>query len=407
MAKRPPPAPPAWHRELVSHGVTGTNGKTSTVGLLAAALAAPNAPVPSITTLGAFIDDAPFDAPSTHEGLLATLSEALQRGAKHAVLELTSEALALGYARAWPCWGALFTNLSHDHLDAHQSLEHYLASKAQLFMALPAGGYAVLNGCDAACQLLAEVLPPNVRTLHYGVASRGPAHTTLDVEGFDVAVSWRGSSCKLRGTLPGLPERLGVRAIGAEHLENALAALCGAVLSGAAAEPAARAIAGAASRPGRFEVFGSGPYAVVDFAHSPDALTRVIRTARALCAGKLWVVFGAGGKRDREKRPAMGEAARAADHVVLTTDNCRDEDARDICRAIRAGLAGHPNVTLDLDREHAIRGTIAAAAVDDVVLVAGRGPETELDLGPQRVRLSDGEVCESALVSRIGSGPAK
>lgn len=400
MAKRPPPAPPAWHRELVSHGVTGTNGKTSTVGLLAAALAAPNAPVPSITTLGAFIDEAPFDAPSTHEGLLTTLSEALQRGAKHAVLELTSEALALGYARAWPCWGALFTNLSHDHLDAHQSLEHYLASKAQLFMALPAGGYAVLNGCDTACQLLAEVLPPSVRTLHYGVASRGAVHTTLDVEGLEVAVSWRGSTCKLRGPLPGLPERLSVRAIGAEHLENALAALCGAVLSGVAAEQAARAIAAARPRPGRFEVFGSGPYAVVDFAHSPDALTRVIRTARALCAGELWLVFGAGGTRDREKRPAMGEAARAADHIVLTTDNCRDEAARDICQDIAAGLIGHASVTLELDRERAIRSTIRAATPGDVVLVAGRGPERELQLGTQRVTLVDADVVRAALAER-------
>ncbi len=400
MAKRPPPAPPAWHRELVSHGVTGTNGKTSTVGLLAAALAAPNAPVPSITTLGAFIDDAPFEAPSTHDGLLAALAEGLKRGAKHSVLELTSEALALGYARAWPCWGALFTNLSHDHLDAHQSLEHYLASKAQLFMALPAGGYAVLNGCDAACQLLAEVLPPNVRTLHYGVASRGAAHTTLDVEGFEVEIGWRGSSCKLRGTLPGLPERLSVRAIGSEHLENALAALCGAVLSGVAAEQAARAIERAAPRPGRFEVFGGGPYAVVDFAHSPDALSRVVRTARALCAGKLWVVFGAGGKRDREKRPAMGEAAREADHIVLTTDNCRDEEARDICQDIAGGLIGHASVTLELDRERAIRSTISAAAPGDVVLIAGRGPERGLDLGTQRVTLVDADVVQAALAER-------
>jgi UDP-N-acetylmuramoyl-L-alanyl-D-glutamate--2,6-diaminopimelate ligase len=191
-----------------------------------------------------------------------------------------------------------------------------------------------------------------------------------------------------------------VRAIGAEHLENALAALCGAVLSGVAAEQAARAIARAAPRAGRFEVFGSGPYAVVDFAHSPDALIRVIRTARALCAGELWLVFGAGGKRDREKRPAMGEAARAADHIVLTSDNCRDEDARDICRDIAAGLSGHASVTLELDRERAIRSTIRAAAPGDVVLVAGRGPERELELGTQRVTLVDAEVVQAALAER-------
>jgi UDP-N-acetylmuramoyl-L-alanyl-D-glutamate--2,6-diaminopimelate ligase len=400
VAKRPPPPPPAWHRELISHGVTGTNGKTSTVGLLAAALSLPNEPVPSITTLGAFIDDVPFEAPRTHDGLLAALSEGLKRGAKQAVLEMTSEALALGYARAWPCWGAVFTNLSHDHLDAHQSPEHYLASKAQLFMALPATGYAVLNGCDPACELLREVVPANVRMLHYGVASRGAAHTALDVEGFDVALSWRGSTCKVRGELAGLPAELQLRAIGPEHLENALAALCAAILAGVPAQRAARAIERAAPRPGRFEVYGNGPHVVVDFAHSPDALARVISTARALCAGKLWLVFGAGGKRDRDKRPSMGEAARGADHVVLTSDNCRDEDAREICAAIRGGLGDHAGVTLELDRERAIREAVSGAAADDVVLVAGRGPERELDLGTKRIALVDGEVAQTALAER-------
>jgi UDP-N-acetylmuramoyl-L-alanyl-D-glutamate--2,6-diaminopimelate ligase len=367
---------------------------------LAAALALPNEPVPSITTLGAFIDDVPFEAPRTHEGMLAALSEGLKRGAKHAVLEMTSEALALGYARAWPCWGAVFTNLSHDHLDAHQSTEHYLASKAQLFMALPAGGYAVLNGCDPACELLREVVPKGVRTLHYGVASRGAAHVALDVEGFDVALSWSGSTCKLRGALAGLPPEFDVRAIGPEHVENALAALCAAILAGVPAERAARAIARAAPRPGRFEVYGTGPHVVVDFAHSPDALTRVVSTARALCAGKLWLVFGAGGNRDRDKRPAMGEAARDADRVILTSDNCRGEDPRDICEAIRGGLIGHTGVTIELDRERAIRRAVSGAAPGDVVLVAGRGPERELDLGTRRIALCDADVVQAALAER-------
>lgn len=397
---RPPPPPPAWHRELVSHGVTGSNGKTSTVGLLAAALAAPDQPVPSVTTLGAFIDDVAFEAPPGHEGLLAALGEGLKRGAKHAVLELTSEALALGYARAWPCAGAVFTNLSHDHLDAHQSAEHYLASKAQLFMALSAGGYAVLNGCDPACELLREVLPAEVRTRHYGVASRGTAHTALDLEGFDVTFDWRGSRCKLRGALPGLPGELRLRAIGAEHVENALAALCAATLAGVPTARAALAVERAAPRPGRFEVYGNAPHVVVDFAHSPDALRRVVGTARALSSGKLWLVFGAGGNRDRDKRPAMGEAARAADRVLLTSDNCRDEDPREICAAIRRGLSGHADVMLELDREQAIRQAVSAAAPGDVVLVAGRGPERVLDLGTKRIALCDADVVQAALAER-------
>jgi UDP-N-acetylmuramoyl-L-alanyl-D-glutamate--2,6-diaminopimelate ligase len=136
---------------------------------------------------------------------------------------------------------------------------------------------------------------------------------------------------------------------------------------------------------------------VVDFAHGPDALTRTLRTARQLCRGKLWLVFGAGGNRDQGKRPAMGEAARAADRVLLTSDNCRDEDPRDICAALGEGLRDHPNVAEVLDRERAISQAIAAAEESDVVLVAGRGPERELQLGSRRIPLVDAEVAEAAL----------
>jgi UDP-N-acetylmuramoyl-L-alanyl-D-glutamate--2,6-diaminopimelate ligase len=188
-----------------------------------------------------------------------------------------------------------------------------------------------------------------------------------------------------------------VRAIGAEHLENALAALAASVLAGAAPLEAARAIERAAPRPGRFEVHGSGPHVVIDFAHSPDALTRTLRTARQLCRGKLWLVFGAGGNRDRDKRPAMGQAARTADRVLLTSDNCRDEDPGEICAAIGAGLRGHPDVAEELDRERAIGRAITSAGESDVVLVAGRGPERELQLGSRRIPLVDADVAEAAL----------
>jgi UDP-N-acetylmuramoyl-L-alanyl-D-glutamate--2,6-diaminopimelate ligase len=370
------------------------------VGLLSAALGTLRQPVPNITTLGFFMDDEPFETPRTHSGLLLALREGLNRGAQHAVLEMTSEALALGYAQAWPCWGATFTNLSHDHLDAHQSAEHYLASKAQLFMALPAGGYAVLNGCDEACVLLAEILPAGVRLLRYGIATRGAAHAPLDLEAVDVQIGWAGTTARLVTSLPGMPERLHVRAIGAEHMENALAALAAATLAGAEPARAAHAIELAAARPGRFEVHGAGPHVVVDFAHTPDALTRTLATARSLCSGALSVVFGAGGNRDKDKRPAMGEAARQADRVFLTTDNCRDEDPAAICAALGAGLVGHPQVTVELDRARAIGHAIAHASTDDVVLVAGRGPERELQIGHQRVALVDGEVVDAALASR-------
>src|SRR5690606_9256352 len=114
----------------------------------------------------------------------------------------------------------------------------------------------------------------------------------------------------------------------------------------------------------------------------------------------LWLVFGAGGNRDRDKRPAMGQAARAADQVVLTTDNCRDDDPRDICAALRSGLGDHAGVTPELSRERAIREAVLAAGASDVVLVAGRGPERELVIGGQRLPLVDGDVVGAALTSR-------
>jgi len=398
LARLPPP--PAWHRELVSHGVTGTNGKTSTVGLLAAALGTLARPVASVTTLGSFLDDVELPAPRTHAGVLQSLNEGRLRGGKHAVLEMTSEALAVGYAQAWPCQGAIFTNLSHDHLDAHRSPEHYLASKAQLFMALPPGGYAVLNGCDASSALLAEVLPAGVRLLHYGVASRGEPLSPLDLEAVEVRLGFWGSAAKLRSNLAGMPEHLSLRAIGHEHVENALAALCGAILAGAEPQAAALAIEQAAPRPGRFEVHGTGPHVVIDFAHSPDALARILGSARALCQGALWLVFGAGGKRDKDKRLGMGQAASRADHVILTCDNCRDEDPRDICAALLAGLVGHAHTAVELDRERAIREAIGQAGPEDVIVVAGRGPERELDLGSRRIPLVDADVAEAALRAR-------
>jgi UDP-N-acetylmuramoyl-L-alanyl-D-glutamate--2,6-diaminopimelate ligase len=371
------------------------------VGLLAAALGASSRPVASVTTLGAFLDDEPFASAMNHEGLVAAMEAGLRRGGKHVVLEMTSEALALGYARVWPCQSAIFTNLTHDHLDAHRSPEHYLASKAQLFMALPEGGHAVLNGCDAAGPLIGEVVPAGVRVVYYGVASRGSPQLPLDLEASEVEVSWSGTRARLTSTLPGLPEWLEVRAIGAEYLENALAALACAVLSGVEPRAAAEAIAAKAPPPGRFQVYGDGPRVVVDFAHSPDALLRTLRTARSLCQGELCVVFGAGGNRDRDKRQPMGQAARLADRVVLTMDNCRDEDPAAICRAIEDGLQGHARVSTDLDRARAISEAILAAGSDDVVVIAGRGPDRELVIGPTRTLLVDGDVAQAALQKRV------
>lgn len=401
------PVPPSWSSQLSTVGVTGTNGKTTTTAWIAAALrrlarSTGAGPVARATTVGFYLDDEARHVEKTYAGFVDAMHACVERGGRYAAVELTSEALAHGFARAWPCRVGVFTNLTHDHLDAHGSPEHYLASKAQLFVALPAGGVAVLNAADPVFDLLVEILPPGVKVLAYAVPSRGAAAGEPDLVATAVDVSWSGTrvTCAARDPASGLPDEVRVRAIGDVYAENALAALLGAVGAGVSPGEAAAALAEAAPPPGRFQVVHEKPYVVVDYAHSPDALARTVQTARRLSdgsSGRLCVVFGAGGNRDKAKRAPMGEAARPADHVILTTDNPRDEDPAVIARAIAEGLRGHASVRVELDRARAIGSAIEAAGKSDVVLIAGKGHETEQQVGVETRRFSDVEVANEAL----------
>lgn len=378
--------------------MTGTNGKTTTTTYLAAALSRSSTPIPRITTVGFFVGDEQQRAEPGFDTLVRTLKTGLDRGARHAALEWSSEALALGMIQFWPCRVGVFTNLTRDHLDRHPSPEHYLASKAQLFVHLLEGGAAVLNGCDPAGPLLAEIVPAHARTLYYGAASRGTALAPLDLEATRVALSWEGTRIGLRSSaaLGSVPGEIHIRAIGNVFAENALGALAGAIAMGVPAFAAAEAIGAAAPPPGRFEVVRTDPHVVIDYAHTPDALARTLDSARALCTGRLCVVFGAGGERDQPKRPMMGQAAHAADSVILTSDNPRSEDPAAIAAAIRAGLGEHPNVETVLDRAEAIRRAVRAGRPGDVIVVAGKGHETEQSAGGTTRRFSDRDVALEA-----------
>jgi UDP-N-acetylmuramoyl-L-alanyl-D-glutamate--2,6-diaminopimelate ligase len=391
------PAPPPWSRELFTVGVTGTNGKTSTTRWVAAALAKLARPVAQVTTVGAFLDDEPFATDKTWEGFLAAMREGHARGGRYASIELTSEALARGFVKAWPCTVGVFTNLTHDHLDAHGTPEHYLASKAQLFLHLPEGGTAVLNGCDEASELIAEVVPAHARVVRYGVASRGKARAPLDLEATSVEVGWDGTHIGIASSLPGAPSTLRLGAIGSIYAENALGALGAALVAGVPGEAAAQALAEARPPPGRFEVVHERPWVVVDYAHTPDALRRTLRVARGLCKGKLTVVFGAGGDRDAKKRRPMGKAASVADRVILTSDNPRSEDPRDIAAAIRGGIKKGVAVDIEIDRAKAIARAVTEAGHDDVVVLAGKGHESEQIIGGETRPFDDADVARRAL----------
>jgi UDP-N-acetylmuramoyl-L-alanyl-D-glutamate--2,6-diaminopimelate ligase len=407
-ALRPPPAPPPWADSLFTVGVTGTNGKTSTTAMTAALLAELARPVARVTTVGSFLDDELLDVGSHYDGFLETMRRCLAAGGKYAAIELTSEALALGFARAWPCRVAAFTNLSLDHSDAHGSPEHYLASKAQLFMALRPGGVAVLNACDSAAALLAEVIPDGVEVVRYGVPSRGEAWAPLDLAARAVRVSLHGTHFELEPSarFPELPAVLQIRAVGEIFVENALAALAAALACGVPMAAAAAALARVAPPPGRFQIVHLRPSVVVDYAHTPDALSRTLVTARALCAGRLSVVFGAGGERDRAKRPLLGAAACAADEIWLTSDNPRNEDPRSIIEQIAAGLteAMQASVIREVDRARAIEAAVREAGPDDLILIAGKGHEREQQTGNIKSAFSDEAIVHAVCASDTLSG---
>ena len=214
----------------------------------------------------------------------------------------------------------------------------------------------------------------------------------------DAGCTQHGDQALVLGQTASEPFELG--AIGEIFLENALAALIMATALGVPADRAARVLALQQAPRGRFEVVHESPHVIIDYAHTPDALSRTLRTAKALCEGELWVIFGAGGNRDKDKRPEMGKAAASADHVVLTTDNPRDESPLAIAEAIAAGLKrvdGAPLPQIQLDRALAIAQTLNQAGPHDTVVIAGKGHETGILRDGQLQGQGDHELVARAL----------
>ncbi len=402
----PYPPPPTWASAIRTIGVTGTDGKTSTTRFCAAGLAAARVgPVARMTTVDAGIDDELGPPPDEHGEFLAMMRRLYERDGRRAAIEATSAALGLGFARAWPVEVGVFTNLGNDHMRTHGSPEHYLASKAQLFVTLPAGGAAVLNAGDPSAALIAEVLPESVRALWF--AGVGQAEDrAVDLRVRAVTPSFAGLELEFEGRseLGELPARLRLSTLAPFQASNAAAALLACVALGAEAAAAARGIAACPAPPGRFELVTvpgvAGPRVVVDYAHTPEALCAALASARALCEGRLIVVLGAGGDGDRGKRPALGEAANAADEVWLTSDNPRGEDPAQIARDLGKGLDPALPCTLELDRDRAIAEAVARAAEADLVVIAGKGHERTQEIAGVQRPFSDQASARAALERR-------
>ncbi|HVU05572.1 MAG TPA: UDP-N-acetylmuramyl-tripeptide synthetase [Polyangiaceae bacterium] len=397
---RPVPAPFPWAEPYFTVGVTGTNGKTSTTMLVAAALRAAGHRVLSETTIGYWLDDEPMPVPRTVGGFLSALDVSARRGARHAAIEVTSEALARGAAKEWRFDLGVFTNLSHDHISSHGSFEHYLASKAQLFVHLGPGRTAVLNAADETSLLLDRAIPPDVVRRWYQSPTRGPKLRAADLAAASVRLDEEGTHATLE---PGpLADALGgvlsTRLVGHVFAENALAAALAALSAGVPGADVARGIAALPGVPGRFEILLRSPLCAVDYAHTPDALARTCDAARELATargGQVLVVFGAGGGRDKEKREPMGRAVgERAEYALVTNDNPRHEDPNDIARAVAAGArrGGRAHVEVVLDRREAIRRALERAKPADVVVVAGKGHERGQIAGADTAAFSDADV---------------
>jgi UDP-N-acetylmuramoyl-L-alanyl-D-glutamate--2,6-diaminopimelate ligase len=337
------------------------------------------------------------------KGFCGALAAAARRGGRHAAIETTSQALSRGYARMWRFDVGVFTNLSHDHLSQHGSWEHYLASKAQLFVHLGPGQTAVLNAADECSLLLDRVTPSDVRRIWYAVPSRGQPLRDADLLAHHVDVTLTGTTVELSDTpLAGeFGGKLHTRLLGEVFAENLLAAAAAARAIGIDPEVVTRNLALCPVPAGRFELVSREPVVAIDYAHTPDAVQRTCRTARTL-AGKnrLIVVFGAGGGRDKDKREPMGRAVgELADYAFITNDNPRKEDPESIARALARGCrkGGRAHVQTTLDRRDAIVAAIRLAGPGDVVLVAGKGHEKDQEIGDRKIPFSDADTILEAI----------
>ncbi len=380
-------------RRLCVIGVTGTNGKGATTYLVEAILRAAGRHCGIIGTMGVIVDGE--TAPSNRTtpeapDLQAALALMVERGCGDVAVEVTSHALAQERVSGCRFEVGVFTNLTRDHLDFHRSMEAYRAAKARLFAVLPAQGWAVLNADDPSAPVMRAVT--RARVLTYGLRARA------EVRARDVRLHLRGS--EFVAETPAGTVSVSLQLAGGFNVANALAALAVGTTQGIPLKTMAEALAEMPGIPGRFESIGAGqPFAViVDYAHTPDALENVLRTAREITRGRLIAVFGCGGDRDRTKRPHMGRiAAEWSDHVVVTSDNPRSEDPQAIIEEIRPGVEAAASaraviVEFEPDRRRAIAAAIEAAKAGDMVVVAGKGDETYQEIAGVKYPFDDREV---------------
>jgi len=378
-------------RALHMIGITGTNGKTSVAHWIAQAFSQLGRKTAVVGTVGNGFPDALTPTLNTTPDaieLQQRLALYRRQGATACAMEVSSHGLAQGRVNGTSFNIAVLTNLSRDHLDYHGDMDSYAGAKARLFD-WPGLAWGVLNVDDAFGQRLENAMR-SARIAGYGF-QRGAVigeKLNLSQAGLHLAVRTDWGQAEINAPL-----------LGRFNAANLLAVLTTLLVSDVKLDEACRALAHITPPPGRMQTFGGGahPLVVVDYAHTPDALEKVLATLREIVSGgRLICVFGCGGNRDKGKRPLMGQAAvQGADEVWVTSDNPRHEEPRDIIDDILAGVDGKARI--EPDRARAIFEAIGGAHQGDVVLVAGKGHEDYQEMAGERLPFSDVAVARKAL----------
>ncbi len=385
-------------------GVTGTNGKTTTTYLIEAVLKEAGKKVGVIGTIAYRLGGKVYQAPNTTPSSLMLqemMAEMVSRKMSHLVMEVSSHALAQGRVEGCAFEAGVYTNLTQDHLDYHHNMKEYREAKAKLFRMLEeqsqkgARKTAVLNQDDPA-SVYFQKLCPHARHITYGFHRRAmvrPLQWELPPEGV-----------RFLAKTPWGKQEFHLALVGRFNISNALAAIATGGALGIPLRTMARGLGKVQFVPGRFErvPFKKGIAVIVDFAHTPDALSKLLDTAREMCPGRIITVFGCGGDRDRKKRPLMARVVSTkGDYCVLTSDNPRTEDPKAILREVEKGIvaaARSPkSFEVIVDRKKAVFKALSLACPGDIVLIAGKGHENYQIIGNKRYPYNDKEVVKEYL----------
>ncbi len=388
-------------KKLKVVGVTGTNGKTTFTYLMESIAAKAGKRAGIIGTINYRLPETgsnkteEFSAPNTTPIILEIqrlLNAMVERKCDWAVMEVSSHALALGRVEPLHFSGAVFTNLTQDHLDFHKTMEDYFKAKAKLFEMTSPQGFGTVNIDDPYGKEMMKHSQAPVLT--YGIDH--PA----DCEAKDIRLEPSGSRFSL--SIKNKTAAVKLHLPGKHNIYNALAAASAAFSLGVSLETIVSGLEGLASVPGRLEPVQCGQNftVLVDYAHTEDALKNVLESLKPLAKGRILTLFGCGGDRDRSKRPLMGAlAAKMSDYVIISSDNPRSEDPEKITLDIEVGIhrVELKNYEVIIDREAAIRRILQMAKKDDIVLLAGKGHETYQIFKDKTVHFDDREIAKKCL----------